>query len=206
MTNCPEKYREICENFVREYFTVRKRQIENNFLTQLPGDEQGVFQLSTEKIEIVKAMRKLPGEVFQRPMETALGMQVVEIARAAAGELAEDELTRGMVAEGIQGLLQDLFVPPGLAYAYIIPPGFWNKTLFGRMVRDAHLWGRGDELITQTAAAVLVGVSVRAVGQRIDKGQLTLYVDDKELNPQKNRRVSRLEVEAWKQSRQKRGA
>lgn len=186
MTHCPEKYREICENFVRDYFAVRKRQIENNFLTQIPGDVQG--------------------QVYRCPLEMALGLQVVEIARAAAGELGEDELTRGIVAEGIQGLLKDLFSPPGMTFVYTIPPGFWNETPFGRMVRDAHLWTRRDELITQTAAAGMVGVSVKAVGQKVDRGKLTLYVDDGEPNPQKNRRVSRREVEAWKQSRQKRGA
>lgn len=188
MTHCPEKYRKICENFVREYFAARKRQIENNFWTQLPTEVQ------------------VQGGVFQRPLETPLGRQMVEIARAAAGELGQDDLTRGVVAEGIQGLLKDLFSPPGMTFVYTIPPGFWNETSFGRMVRDAHLWTRRDELITQTAAAGMVGVSVKAVGQKVDRGKLTLYVDDGEPNPQKNRRVSRREVEAWKQSRQKRGA
>ncbi len=182
MTHYPEKYKQICENFVREYFAAHKRQIENNFQTQIPGGGmQGLV-------------------FFERPLETALGGKVVEIARAAAGELGQDEL--GIVAEMINGLLEDLFTPPGLDYAYTIPPEFWNETPFGRMVRDAHLWARGDELITQTAAAALVGVSVRAVGQRVDKGKLTLYVDDNEPNPQKNRRVSRLEVESWIQQRE----
>lgn len=183
MTHCPEKYKQICENFVREYFAARKRQIENNFLIQLPTEVQ------------------VQGGVFQHPLETALGGQVVEIARAAAGELGQDELTRGIVAEGIQGLLEDLFTPPGLTFAHTIPPGFWNETPFGRMVRNARLWATRDELITQTAAAGMVGVSVKAVGQKVDRGKLTLYVDDGEPNPQKNRRVSRLEVEVWREQR-----
>ena len=96
MTHYPEKYKQICENFVREYFAAHKRQIENNFQTQIPGGGmQGLV-------------------FFERPLETALGGKVVEIARAAAGELGQDEL--GIVAEMINGLLEDLFTPPGLDF------------------------------------------------------------------------------------------
>lgn len=170
-----KKYRKICKRFVREYYGKRKRQLENGFLAQLPPGGSRV--------------------VFETPLETPLGHQVVKIARAAAGELPADGLTKGLVAEGIQGLLEDLFAPPGLVYAYTIPSEFWNGTEFGRMVRDARLWARGDELITQTEAAEMTGLSVRAVGQRLQKGELTLYIDSDEVNPRKNRRVSRLEVE-----------
>lgn len=181
MKECPEKYKGVCAKFVREYFAARKRQIENNFLTNLLTEVQRL--------------------VVAKPLETALGVQVVEIARAAAGELANDEVTRGLVAEAIQGLLEDLFAPPGLAYAYIIPSSFWNETPFGRMVRDAHLWVREDELITQMAAAEMAGVGRKTVGERIAKGLLSVYIDEKEKHPQKNRRVSRLEIEEWIEKR-----
>lgn len=175
----PKKYKKICELFVQEYFAARRRQIENNFSVQ------AFFPAGAQRM------------AFLKPLETPLGLQVVEIARAAAGELPDDKLARGLVAEGIQGLLEDLFAPPGLAYAYTIPAAFWSETPFGRMVRDAHLWVRRDALITQMAAAEMVGVGVRTVGQRMDKSLLTVYVDESEPNPQRNRRVSRLEVEAW---------
>lgn len=182
MKGCPKKYKEVCENFIREYFAARKRQVENNFLTHLPGEVQRL--------------------VLRQPLETVLGRRVVEIARAAAGELdAADALGPEMVAEAIQGLLEDLFAPPGLAYAYAVPSGFWNETPFGRMVRDAHLWTTGDEMITQTSAAEMVGVGLKTVGERVSKGLLTPFVDMAEPNPRRARRVSRQEIEAWIENR-----
>lgn len=181
MAKCPEKYRKVCELFVREFFAARKRQLENDFLLQVCSQGQKV--------------------VLTDPLGTPLGKQVVEIARAAAGELPDDASTRAIVAEGIQDLMEQLFAPPGLAYAYSVPGEFWNAAPFGRMVRDANLWVRGDELITQTEAARLLEISVRAVGMRIGKGLLSVYIDDSESNPRKNRRVSRLEVIAWMEKR-----
>lgn len=182
MKECPKKYKEVCENFIREYFAARRRQIENNFLTHLPGEVQRL--------------------VLRQPLETVLGHRVVEIARAAAGELdAGDELGRAMVAEAIQRLLEDLFAPPGLAYAYAVPSGFWNETPFGWMVRDAHFWATGDEMITQTEAADMAGVGLKTVGERVSKGLLTPYIDLSEPNPRRARRVSRQEIEAWIEKR-----
>lgn len=183
---CPEKYREICEQFVRQYFATRQRQLENGFVTQIPVDAQAV--------------------VLKTPLETPLGHQVVEIAQAAAGELPADKKTHSVIAEGIQDLVEQLFAPPGLTYAYQAPHEFWNEGPFGRMVRDAHLWVRGDELLTLTAAAEITGVSLRHLGAEVQKGTFTLYLNEDEPNPRKNRRVSRVEVEAWLRRRDERAA
>lgn len=114
---------------------------------------------------------------------------LAEIARCAAGEPSPE-----WIHEGIQGLMETLFSSPVMSL-YHIPPAFW-ATPFGGMVGKAFARIRGDDLITISAAAEVLGISISAVSNRIDRGQLQAYYDLEEANPQRRRRVLRSEVEA----------
>jgi hypothetical protein len=171
-----DKYNEIIRQFVIEYLNDRMFQIQNNFL----------IMPSTDQIEAA----------YQNPLGTPFGQQLVEIARAASGEMKDDEegWNRGVVYEGIQDLMEQLFAPPGLGSAYTIPSEFWEQPL-GEMVSRAMLWVQQDELITQAEAAKIRGVSIQAISQAIQLGKLRGFK-----NPEANERqgrtlVSRKEIE-----------
>ncbi len=152
-----ENYKKLIEEFLIEYLNRRKWQIENNFLVML--DVRSV------------------ANVLKNIQSTPFYHQLVEIARAAAGELDDDPegITRGVVYEGIQDLIEQLFSPPGTAYSYPPPPkGFWASP-FGGMVGKAWAWSRKDELITQAEAGRLLGKSTQAVNNDIRSGRLTGY-------------------------------
>lgn len=173
MSSIPKQYQETIQQFVTEYFARRRWEIEQAFLgVQIP--------------------HLRPEAIYQ----SALADQLTEIARAANGEMSDDEWTRGVVYEGIQDLMERLFAPPGLTGAYDIPERFWDTPL-GQMVGRAFIWVKGDELITLTAAAEIRGVSVQAISQAVRKGRLRHYIDPDAANPQKSRTlVSRADVEA----------
>jgi hypothetical protein len=119
---------------------------------------------------------------------------LAEIARVAIGEITdEDDLA--IVYEGVQGLMELLFAPPGLGSAYTIPAGFWDTPL-GQMVALAMLRIRGDDLITMAEAAEIKEMTVAGISRAIDDGRLRAYHDPAAPARQGRRKVSLREVEA----------
>lgn len=181
--NTSEQYRELIKAFVTEYFNRRAWQVENNFLVMLPHNEN----------------RKL---VYTDPLSTPFGQQLVEIARAAAGDIKDDEegFNRGVVYEGIQDLMEQLFAPPGLFNTYTIPASFWEHPL-GQMVNLAWLWVQQDKAIAQAQAAEILGLSINRIGQLIGEGKLRKYVDPDAPERQGRTLVSLKDVEKLKAGR-----
>ncbi len=172
MVQIPEQYRETIKQFVMEYWSRRRWEIEQAFLgVQLP-------YITPEAI-----------------YESALADQLADIARAAAGECSHDEFNDGVLHECIQDLMERLFAPPGLGSAYDIPERFWDTPL-GQMIGRAIIWLRRDELITLAEAAKQRGVTVQAISQAIDAGRLRRYVDPDAKQRQGRTLVSRADVEA----------
>lgn len=119
---------------------------------------------------------------------------LAEIARCAAGQVEEEDAL-GIVAEGIQGLMELLFAAPVGTYSYQIPESFW-ETDIGQMVAVAMLKVRGDELITIAEAGRLRGVSTQAITNLVAAGRLRAYHDPGAPARQGRRLVSRAEIEA----------
>jgi len=172
--NIPEQYRSTIERFVQEYYNRRRWELEQGFLG---------LQIPFVHPEVITG--------------SALADQLAEIARAAAGQVSDDDegWNRGVVYEGIQDLMERLFAPPGLGSAYGIPARFWDTPL-GQMVARALIWIKQDQLITLTEAAEMRGVTVQAVSQAVKDGRLMRYTNPDEPNPQRRTLVSRADVEA----------
>lgn len=151
-----EKYQEIIKTFIIEYYNDRKRQVENNFMVIIPLEADA--------------------RIWEKPLQTPFGQELMEIARAAAGLIEDDKegWNRGVVYEGIQDLMEQLFAPPGLFATYQIPAEFWEHPL-GQMVGRAWVWVQQDELITQAQAVELGAPSVQAVNNAIRDGRLRGY-------------------------------
>jgi hypothetical protein len=101
--------------------------------------------------------------------------------------------------ESVQDLCERLFAAPGMPTTYRIPREFWQTPL-GEMVAVATARIRGDDLITITEAAALLGVGTQAISNRIANGDLLAIPDPAEPNPQRRNRVLRSEVEALRAS------
>jgi hypothetical protein len=174
-----QQYHEIIKAFVLEMINDTTHRLGNNFLVHLDGQQLAQINLA-----------------FQNPLQSPIGQQLDEIARAACGLMTDDEegINRGTVYEGIQDLMEQLFAPPGLGAAYTIPSEFWQTDL-GAMVSKAWLWVRQDRLITQSEAAKIAGVSVAAIGMAIRDGRLSSHHDPDVPNPrQGGTKVSEWEV------------
>ena len=171
MERTPEPYRETIQQFLLAYWTQRIWEIEQT----VPGTQ----------------VRLVPLDVLYN---SALADQLAEIARLAAGEVDVETAIALGVGEGIQDLCERLFAAPGTTYAYQIPTSFW-ETPIGAIVGKAHFRLRGEDWITISEAAALLGVTLAAVSNRIDRGQLQAFRDPDEPNPQRSRRVLRSEVE-----------
>jgi hypothetical protein len=130
----------------------------------------------------------LPHLTDDQLLKLPIAGSIAEIARCAAGEPVPE-----WIGEGIQSLMEALF-SSSLLSSYHIPPSFWGTPL-GGMVGKAFARIRGDDLITISQAAEVLGVSISAVSNRVDRGHLQAYYDPEERNPQKRRRVLRSEVE-----------
>jgi len=170
----PAAYRDTILNFLRQYWEGRKWEMQESF-----------------------GFHQLPPLTEDQLLHSPLAHNLAEIARAAAGDIPDDadDLTRGTIYEGIQGLMEDLFAPRGLATTYHIPATFWESPL-GQMVARAFLWLKGDELITLAEAAEIRGVTIPAMSQAVKDGRLTRYVDPNASSRQGRTLVSREEVEA----------
>jgi hypothetical protein len=183
----PEAYHDTILNFLRQYWSGRKWEMQESF---------GFYQLPILTDD----------QLLTRPLADTLA----QIARAAAGQIQDpDDLLRGEIYEGIQGLMQDLFAPPGLGLAYHdrgptaapgghIPASFWESNL-GQMVARALIWLKGDKLITLAEAAAMRGVSIPAMSQAVRDGRLTRYVDPNARRRQGRTLVSRAEVKGMDQ-------
>lgn len=180
MSDLLEKYRnDVIKPFVIEVINDTTHRLGNNFLIYLDG-------LQSKQLEVA----------FKNPLGSPLGQQLEGIARAACG-LMEDDLegrNRGVTYESIQDLCEQLFAPPGLGSGGTIPESFWETPL-GQMTNRAWLFVQQDEMITQTEAAEILGLSVAAIGEKIKRGELRVILDDTEPNPQRRRRVSRRQVD-----------
>lgn len=115
----------------------------------------------------------------------------LRMALYGAGLLDADA---GEVHDICQSLAEWLFAVPGLAH-YRIPPE-WSETPLGNLWWRALLRAEGDELITLTEAAQLLGIRVATVGGYIDRGRLAVFVDASANQRQGRRLVRRSEVEA----------
>lgn len=124
-----------------------------------------------------------------------LAQELTDIARMAAGQWPDSQQARDVVMESIRDLMERLFAAPGMPENYRIPRELWSTPL-GEMVALAMARIRGDDLITITQAAGILGVTVQAISQRIARGDLLSIPDPNEPNPQKRNRVLRSQVEA----------
>lgn len=176
-----EQYHIIVQAFVIALINDTQHHIANNFLIHLDGQQQAQLD-----------------HAFKNPLQSPIGQTLADIARAAAGEMEDDEegWNRGVTYEAIQSLMEMLFAPPGLGAAYDIPRRFWETDL-GWMVLQAFMWTRQDKLLTATEAAERLGISLPAISQAVARGSLTGYRDPAENNPTKNLRLSEREVEAY---------
>jgi hypothetical protein len=166
-----KKYRKICEEFIKEYFNIRRQQMLDGLDVETPN--------------------WIGEQIAEAPLNTTLGRLTVRLAKAAAGNLPVTQKD-GMLAdiETLFAFLSTPAVPDSGRLAFL------NASDFGRMVRDAHLWATGDRLLTQAEAAEIANVTPRAIGLRIESGHLSLYLDSDEPDTRKRRRVSFLEVSA----------
>jgi hypothetical protein len=124
-----------------------------------------------------------------------LAQQLGDIARMAADQWPDSQQARDVVMESIQDLCERLFAAPGMPTTYRIPAEFWGTPL-GEMMARALARVRGDDLITITEAAEILGVGTAAISHRIASGDLTAIPDFNEANPRKRNRVLRSEIEA----------
>jgi hypothetical protein len=182
----PEQYKETIERFILDYFNQRRRELEGAF--------PGIIQI--------------PSVERERLFNSELAADLALIASAAAGELKLSDLDEVFIFEivlVIQDLMERLFSDP-LTYRYNIPERFWTTPL-GKMVAKARLRLSKDELIPIKEAAELLGVSVQAISRAVKNGRLTRYVDPDAPERQGRTLVSRREVEAMKERKEKgRGA
>lgn len=168
-----KKYREICEKFIKEYYRIRRQQMLEGLDVETPD--------------------WIGEQVTNAPLNTPLGRLTVRIAKAAAGDLPTSQ-SQKILAE-IETLFTFLVTPAIPDFGRL---GFLNGSDFGRMVCAAQFWANGDRLLTQAEAAEIANITVRAIGQNIQVGRLSLYLADSESEPdaRKRRRVSFLGVEA----------
>ena len=173
----PEQYQEVIRQFLMAYWARRIWEIEQTVL----GVQVGLVA---------------PETLYN----SALADQLAEIARLAAGEMDVETAIALGVMEGIQDLCERLFAAPGLGYSYQVSAWFWETPL-GAIVGKAHFRIRGDELITITEAAGILGVGLSAMSNRIDRGDIQAYRAPDEPNPQRSRRVLRSQVEGLVEGR-----
>jgi hypothetical protein len=163
--NIEELREKVIKPFVLEVINDTAHRLGNNFLIYLDGQQLAQLNLA-----------------FKDPLGCPLGQTLDEIARASLGMISDDEggFNRGTVYEGIQGLMEQLFAPPGLGSQYRIPDEFWNETPLGRMVQRAFVWCQSDELITQKEAVEISGRSAQQINNYIREGKLRGYQVDED--------------------------
>lgn len=123
-----------------------------------------------------------------------LGLDLQVLGSAVDGALPRMPDNTDEVIGICQKLLEWMFARPGMGAEYSIPAAYW-ETPIGWLSLRAYLWAEGDELITVTEAARLLGKPLSTVASMVKRGNLTGYVDPAEPNPRKRTRVSRNQVE-----------
>lgn len=171
-------------------------------IDQAPAEYREVIQDAVLKIinrHVWDLDQAVPGSApavipLEAMLNSPLADQLVEIARLATGDLPATPDNVGVVAEGIQMVMERLFSSPVLG-AYDVPAAFWQTPL-GAMINRALFVIQGDALITVSEAASLRGVTTQTISGHIARGNLRAFVDPAEPNPQRSTRVLRSEVEA----------
>jgi len=93
-----------------------------------------------------------------------LGWTLQEIAKAAEGQLERNDVTCMETLDACQQICEWMFARPAMFSAYDIPSDFW-ATPIGDIVLRAHIWARGDELITISRAKEISGRSLSHLSQ-----------------------------------------
>lgn len=141
---------------------------------------------------VTRQMAAAAGSAVQlgdMPLDTLraseVGQRLMRIAEAAEGQIAWS-------AESAAAILQDCAqFETWLNEAPIVhrtPEEFW-QTPIGYMVLQARLWAENDRLITLSDAAILSGLSLSNLSQRITRGQVMGFTDPREANPRRARRI-----------------
>lgn len=113
----------------------------------------------------------------------------LQMARYGAGL---EEADPGYIAEICQSMAEWLFAIPGEA-AYSIPDQ-WADSDMGALWWAAYTRSQGDELITLAEAARLSGTSIKALSNRLDRGQLQAFIDPTSAERQGRRLVRKSDV------------
>jgi hypothetical protein len=132
----------------------------------------------------------LPPLGLDELMNQELGDMLQLIALAAEGKLEHRPETASEVSIAVFDLLEMLWSRPGCAELVDPPLAFWAGG-FGYMVLQADLWASQDQLITMTEAALLLGVSLQTLRNKINFKALSEYREIHENNP---RRAARLRL------------
>lgn len=108
-----------------------------------------------------------------------------------------DNTVYDLVSEAHDNIMTMLFT--NAWSANVVDDNFWSTDI-GQVMMSVRLWLDGDELITvKTACEMLYGSSSDTDMRRIitlrKKGTLSEYIDVNEPNPQRNKRLSRNEVQ-----------
>ena len=155
----------------------------------------------TWKAHETVAGAQLPPQTPEQLYDQLFGATLRQIAAAAEGLLPDDDEVRAEVYEACQQVCEWMWARPGMPAQYYIPDGHnpaganWWHTPIGWLVMSALAWCRGDEFISPSQAAKLAGVSPSAVSQWLKRGQLQMYLDPHEPNPQRATRLLRSDVE-----------
>jgi hypothetical protein len=123
------------------------------------------------------------------------------VAQYGAGEVDADP---AYIVTACQEMARWLFQPPGAGHYSI--PEWWYDTEIGRLWSAAYVRASGNQLISISEAADMLGRSMQAVDGYIYRGRLQAYVDPREPNPQRRRRVARADVERLARDRGERSA
>ena len=86
-----------------------------------------------------------------------------------------------------------LFAAPGIEHANEVPDAF-SETPMGWLWWRANLWCLGDELISMTDAARMLGVNTNTINWRIRAGKLRHYLDPLSRQSQRHTLVLRSEI------------
>lgn len=131
------------------------------------------------------------------------GHELREMAAATEGLTERNDDSAMEIMDIVQNLCEWMFARPGMPSQYTIPTAFWG-TPIGDIALRAHLWARGDELVTMTAASELCGRSIGDISNMVRRGRLTGYPDVDENNPQRRTRLLKSEIDSLPPKREKR--
>lgn len=175
------------------------------------------------KLSTVLPMRLRPVlveniEQYRSPLRDSLRV-LVAVANNEAG--SEAALRNGDAEAALMELLELLLARP-YTNTYDIPDYFWTSSTMGELcsVVQNKIWSRSNELLTYSQAAQVMepeawnenldgteryrarAASRARVERAVEAGELASYIDQKEQQPARRKRVRRGEVEALADVRQ----